>query len=127
MNDEEWNDEAEHKLNTKQRNRRSRNKGSSFERDTVNLFKQVFKDCRRNLEFQKEAAAKGIDLLNTGPYMVQCKAYKSYAPIAKIFEVKAEAHEIPVLITKGDRLQPMAVLPLRELIRLLAIEKEAQL
>lgn len=39
----------------------------------------------------------------------QCKAYKKYAPISKIFEIQA-TDGIPVLVTKGDRLPPIVCL-----------------
>lgn len=40
---------------------------------------------------------------------LQCKAYKKYAPISKIFEIQA-SDGIPVLVTKGDRLPPVVCL-----------------
>lgn len=102
--------------------RHSRNKGLSFERWVADKFRAVFPDAKRKLEYQKDECI-GVDIENTGPYKIQCKAYKTYAPIMKIFEVEHKGGEIPILVTKGDRLEPMAVIPLMKLIRLM---KEAQ-
>ena len=79
----------------------SRNKGAKFERDIAKLLRDrgIFPKAKRHLEFQAEEAALGRDIDNTGEYGIQCKAYKQYAPIAKIEEVKEGK---PILITKGD-------------------------
>lgn len=107
--DDEWTDEDNEKIYKSARAKRSRSKGLGFERDIANVFKEVFKDSRRQLEFQK-AEAVGVDLKNCGEYLVQCKAYKNYAPISCIEEIVLRKGFKPVLITKGDRLRPVAVL-----------------
>jgi len=93
-------------------------KGHGFERWVANQLKQVFPDAKRHLEFQG-TEARGFDLDNTGQYHIQCKAYRGYAPISKIQEVHPEDGFTPVLVTKGDYLEPMAVLPLSAFIELL--------
>ena len=95
-----------------------RTKGSSFERWVANQLKSVFPEAKRHLEFQTQEA-RGVDLDNTGPFAIQCKAYAKYPPITKIQEVQLREGEIPVLVCKGDRLTPMAVLPFDEFVRLL--------
>lgn len=99
----------------------SRNKGAGFERWVARKFKAIFPNVRRHLEFQREEAALGIDLVHLGRYRVQCKALARYAPITCINEVKIDPIEggCPVLITKGDRLEPMVVLPFDEFLWLL--------
>ena len=79
----------------------SRTKGHSFERWVAAKFRSIFPEVKRHLEFQKEEA-QGFDLDNTGKLAIQCKAYKQYAPITKIEEVRAPG-KIPALVTKGDR------------------------
>lgn len=76
----------------------SRNKGHGFERDIANRLKNLFPEACRQLEYQE---GLGVDLANTGVMRIQCKAYKKYAPLAKIEE--AGDSGIPALITKGDR------------------------
>lgn len=104
-----------------------RRKGHQFERDMVNLFKKIFPGAMRQLEYQKEVAAQGIDLINTGRYFIQCKRERLYSRINAIFQVKIDplVGGCPVLITKGDGLQPMAVLPLKELIKLIRFREKA--
>lgn len=95
-----------------------RTKGHSFERYVAQRFRLVFPEARRNLN--DTHGGSGIDLENTGNLAVQCKAYKGYAPIAKIQEIMVDdTSTIPVLVTKGDGLKPMAVLPLSWLIAIL--------
>ena len=80
---------------------KSRSKGYGYEREIAHELKEFFPEAKRHLEFQ-ESDAKGFDLDNTGKYRIQCKRYKSYAPIAKIEEVHKESGSVPVLMTRGD-------------------------
>lgn len=96
--------------------KKSRTKGHSYERSVAKKLRHVFPKVERLLEYQ-ESQANGIDLKNTGNYDIQCKRYKGYAPINKIFEVQGSG--VPILVTKADRLPDMAVLPLDDLIRLI--------
>ncbi len=98
--------------------RKSRTKGHSFEREMANLFRLVFPDARRQLEYHVKDA-NGVDLQGTGRYRVQCKRCKKYASITAINEIRAEPGTIPVLVTRGDNCKAMAVLPLDELITLI--------
>jgi len=63
--------------------------------------------------------AKGYDLDSTGPFRFQCKAFKKYAPISCIEEVKDLKGTIPALITKGDRKPAVVCLYLEDFIRIL--------
>lgn len=105
----------------------SRTKGHAFERWVGKQFRRIFPDARRQLEFQKEVAAEGVDLVNIGRYRVQCKRERKYASITAIFQVKICPIEggCPVLVTKGDRLEPMAVLPFSELLQLIKRAEKA--
>lgn len=104
----------------------ARKKGHDFERWTANEFKKVFPDAARQMEYQIEDA-KGIDVKNTGDYLVQCKRGRKYGSIAKIHEVQVCPMQggVPVLVTRGDETEAMAVLPFKEFLRLLKIEKLA--
>jgi transposase len=104
------------------RARRSRTKGHDFERLVAIQFREVYPDARRHLEYHRMDAT-GIDLINTGPYKVQCKKYQKYAPLSCIEEVQCNRDKghIPVLVTAGDGLEPLAALPLSEFLRLIAI------
>lgn len=97
--------------------RHSRTKGHSFEREIATRFRVVYPHAQRNLNEVRHS--DGFDLENTGRYLIQCKRLKKYASITKIFEVPEIDGKVPMLITKGDRLPTMAVLPLDELLKLL--------
>lgn len=96
----------------------SRTKGHSFERWVAKELREVFPHAQRKLEYQVNECV-GIDIQNTNEFKIQCKAYKGYAPIGKIREVECGDHDVPVLITKGDRLEPMVVLPFKNFVELL--------
>lgn len=100
----------------------SRTKGHSWERQVARAFRRIYPDARRHLENHK-ADATGIDIMNVGPWRVQCKKFKKYAPITCIEEVQCDREKghIPVLITAGDGLEPMACLPLTEFLKLVAL------
>lgn len=101
-----------------------RTKGHSFERWVAETLRKVFPDAKRHLEYQSREA-NGCDIDNTGAYLFQCKRNKKYASLSAIQEIQICPIEggIPVLVTKGDNLEPLACLPYSELLRLLRIEK----
>lgn len=100
--------------------KKSRTKGHGYEREIANKLKPLFPDARRHLEYQTGAAELGIDLINTGNLLIQCKRYKTYVPITKIKEIKEASGKIPVLVTKADRQPDMVVLKLDDFLSILA-------
>ena len=95
--------------------KRSRNKGHNWERECATLLKPIFPSAKRKLEYQVEEA-KGYDLENTGPFLIQCKRGKKYCSISKIDEPQCEENQMPMLITKGDRLKPVVAMYLEDFI-----------
>lgn len=94
-------------------------KGKQFERDVANAIGHIFPEAQRMLEYQASVVI-GVDLQGTGRFKIQCKNYQGYAPIGKISEIRAlEEGDIPVLISKGNKLPAMAVLPFKDFIELL--------
>lgn len=100
----------------------SRVKGKSFENQIAKLLRPIFPNVRRLLENHADDA-NGVDLLHTGPYKIQCKAYKQYAPLTKIEEVQCEEMlgDVPVLVTKGNNRRILVAIPIEEFLRLLKI------
>jgi len=97
-------------------------KGKAFEREVATLMGHIFSEAKRHLEFQADEAAEGVDLSNTDIFKFQCKNHQNYCSISTIFEVKLTSpDDIPVLLTKGNKLETMAVLPFRDFLRMLAI------
>jgi len=96
----------------------SRNKGANFERHIANVFKELgFKDARRKIEYRDGA---GYDVDGTGPWRIQAKRYKGYAPITKIEEVPKTSDTMPLLITKADAKPAVACMYLDDLIKVLS-------
>jgi hypothetical protein len=106
---------------------RSREKGIAFERAIAARLRAVFPEARRHFEFRRVEASNGHDLIHTAHYRFQLKKTKRYASIATIGEIVVDelAGEIPVLVTAGDREEPMAVIPFEHLVRLLLAERDA--
>jgi len=98
----------------------SRTKGHSFEREVSIALRLVFSEARRHLEYQDQEA-NGIDIVNTGPYKIQCKRGRKYSSLSAIKEVMADEMlgDIPVLVTKGDNERILVALPLEAFIDLL--------
>ncbi len=102
-----------------------RQKGHSFERWVANKLKKVFPDARRHLEYQM-GEALGRDVANTGNYLIQCKRNRKYANPSAIGEVQIDPIEcgIPVLVTKGDNLEPLACLPFSHFLELVSLSRK---
>ena len=100
------------------RSKTARRKGHQFERDVANKFKKLYPFAKRHLEMQK-AEALGFDIDNTGPFKIQCKAYKDYVPISRIKEAPNGKNDIPLLITKGDNKPAVACMYLDDLLSIL--------
>lgn len=99
----------------------SRTKGRAFEQEIARLFRPIFPDARRHLEYQQFEAAFGADLAGTGPYQIQCKRGRKWASLSAIEEVKADEAfgEVPVLVTKGDNKRILVALPLEHFLDIL--------
>lgn len=89
----------------------ARRKGLQFEREIAIALRPVFPAARRHLEYQ-DAEANGVDLVETGNFRFQCKKLKQYAPVTAINEIICDRMlgDVPVLVTQGDSLPPIAVL-----------------
>lgn len=100
----------------------SRLKGKSFELKIANFLKPIYPNCRRLLENHADDA-QGVDLLHTGPYRIQCKSYRQYAPLTKIEEVQCDEMmgEVPLLVTKGNNKRILVAMPIEEFLRLLKL------
>lgn len=99
----------------------SRNKGKCFEQLIARLFRPIFPNARRQLEYHINDA-QGIDLQHTGIYKIQCKRYKKGVNVSKITEVLLQDEfDVPVLVSQADRGCIYATIPLNEFIRLVQI------
>lgn len=96
-------------------------KGKQFERDVSNALGHIFPNAERMLEYQASGNI-GVDIKGTGCFKIQCKRNAGYASISKINEVRVQdPNDIPILVTKGNHMETMAVLPFDALIRMLEV------
>lgn len=96
-------------------------KGKQFERDVANALAHIFPEAQRMLEYQASKVI-GQDLEGTDLFKIQCKNHQGYASVGTIAEVRGlRDGDIPVLITKGNKLEPMVVFPFRDFIRVLEV------
>lgn len=96
-------------------------KGKKFERDVANALLHIFPEAQRMLEYQASKVI-GADLENTDCFKIQCKRNQGYAPISRIKEVQIKhENDIPLLVTKGNNMDAMAVLPFEKFVELLEV------
>jgi hypothetical protein len=96
-------------------------KGKQFERDVANALGHIFPEAQRMLEYQASNVI-GVDIEGTDPFLIQCKNHANYCPVGTINEIRVQnENQIPVLVTKGIRLEAMAVLPFEKFVTLLEV------
>lgn len=96
----------------------SRQRGASYEREVAKALHKMFPKARRHLEYHA-LDANGVDLQDTGPFAIQCKRGRTYAPINKIKEVQCSPDMIPMLVTRADNEESLVVLSLENFIKIL--------
>lgn len=79
----------------------------------------MFPNARRKVT-NHAGVENGVDLELTGIFRVQVKNHKRYVPMNAIEEI-ADTTGIPLLVSKADRKQWLAVLPLADLLKLLQL------
>jgi len=98
----------------------ARNKGLNFEREIAKQLREenIFPNAKRHLESQL-SECKGFDLDHTGNLKIQLKRNKKYCSISKLQEVQTEQGDIPMLLSKGDHMEPVAVLYWKDFLRII--------
>jgi hypothetical protein len=96
-------------------------KGKQFEREIANALGHIFPEAERLLEYQASKVV-GVDIEGTDRIKIQCKNHQNYCSIGTINEIRTKNdNDIPVLVTKGNRMEAMAVLPFEKFVTLLEI------
>lgn len=104
---------------------KSKDKGLNFERAIAKAFRLAgWLGAKRHLEFQAQDCL-GFDIDGVDPFRIQCKAFKDYAPISCLREVKPAPGKVPMLITKGDSQPTVCVLYFDDFLRIIAESKTA--
>ena len=94
-----------------------RNKGKAGELEAARILQPIFPDARRRV-VNHAGVENGADLENTGAFAVQVKRHKKPSPVSALYEVQAAG--IPLLLTRGDRGEWLAVLRATDLVAILA-------
>ena len=108
------------------RGKANRTRGHSFERTTSKMLRENgFPEARRHLEYQKEEA-NGIDIDNTEPFLIQCKATNNQPNIPKVMkEIKQNNVEnIPVVFYKVTGKGTYAAFKVEDALMLMKLFKE---
>jgi hypothetical protein len=107
--------------NRKVSHRGALKKGKQFEREIANRLGHIFPEAERLLEYQASKVI-GVDIEGTDRIKIQCKNHQNYCSIGTINEIRTtNLNDIPVLVTKGNRMEAMAVLPFEKFVTLLEI------
>ena len=96
-------------------------KGKQFEREIANILGHIFPEAARHLEYQASRVI-GADLDGTDRFLFQLKNHQGYCSVSTINEVRKQNEtDIPVLVTKGNRMEATAVLPFKDFVTLLEV------
>jgi len=110
-------------LNNGKRNRR---KGHQFERDIAIQLREIgYPNAKRHLEYQ-EGEANGIDISGVPGFAIQCKNKQKYVSVNTIKEIQVEGFDIPIVISKAKREEPMAIMRWEDLMIMMSILKETE-
>ena len=101
-----------------------RAKGAAFEREVADALRRIWPDARRNLSQTRSAAQEGGDILDVGPYHVECK--RGVATIqsamrqacADSANATAAQGNIPVVVSRQDRGQTLVTMLLDDWLTL---------
>jgi hypothetical protein len=104
-----------------------RRKGHSYERNMAKEWRDIgWPQAERQLEYQISEAL-GVDLKNTGPFLVQTKCKRQYVPMNTIEEVQQKKGMYPLLISKADHQKPIACMYWEDLKELLQTLKKEEI
>jgi len=82
----------------------ARNKGNSYERKVKNEWIELgFEDCLTSRHASKYMDDLKVDLINTGPFNIQCKAVEKGVYPHKILEEMPDDSKYNVLFHKKNR------------------------
>lgn len=109
-------------LEKSRRGKRSRRRGHKFECEIAEFFRNHgYSNCVTSRAGDRSEDNRGVDLVNTGEFVVQCKRGKKYCRPIEIYNILSSNTEIPVLVTKGDHLDALAVVRLEDFGKLLDV------
>jgi hypothetical protein len=87
-----------------------RNKGHNFEREVAAELREIFPDARRGLQYQDGIGV--ADVVNVGPFHVECKRGAKPNPRAALEQAIGDARPgmVPIAVIRDDRAEAFCVL-----------------
>jgi hypothetical protein len=102
----------------------SRDKGKRFELKIAKVWMRLFGgDVERTSYASKKLDDMGVDLTNTDPFNIQCKAVESSMNYHQILERMPHKDNINLVIHKRNHQPPVAAMYLEDLLELLTAMK----
>ena len=103
----------------------SRDKGKRFELKMAKLWMRLFGgDVERTSFASKKLDDMGVDLTNTPPFNLQCKAHERSLNIHEILERMPLDNNYNVVIHKRNHQPPIAALHLEDFLELVQMLKQ---
>lgn len=104
----------------------SRNKGKRFELMIAKLWMSLFGgEVERSSFASKKLDDMGVDLTNTDPFYIQCKAHERSLNLHEILERMPQDTNYNVVIHKRNHQPPIAALHLDDFVELLKMLKRS--
>lgn len=107
----------------------SRNKGHAFELFVRDIFRRLgFKHCKTSRSCNRELDNAGVDLVNAGRYLVQCKAVEKSMDMHAILDrmPKHPRHSMRVVAHKRNRRGIVISMPLESFVELVTRYEKGQ-
>lgn len=102
----------------------SRDKGKRFELKIAKVWMRLFGgEVERTSYASKKLDDMGVDLTNTDPFNIQCKAVESSMNYHQILERMPHEHNINLVIHKRNHQPPVVALYLEDFLELLTAMK----
>lgn len=102
------------------RGKSARQKGHTYELQIRDYFRELgFNDCVSSRSESKNLDDKGVDLVYTGDFYVQCKAVENLGSIHKILDAMPKTDKMNVVFHKKNRQGTIVAMELESFTRLL--------
>jgi len=102
----------------------SRDKGKRFELKIAKVWMRLFGgEVERTSYASKKLDDMGVDLTNTDPFNIQCKAVESSMNYHQILERMPHGRNINLIVHKRNHQPPVAALYLEDFLELLTAMK----
>jgi len=107
------------------RGKSARNKGNSYEREKAKQLRELhWKDCKTSRYSSKEKDDMLVDLVNTDPFSIQCKAVERLSGYHKLIDSMPKDGNINCVFHKRNRLGEVVVMSLDDFYKIITMLKK---